>query len=69
MKMTQDDLDEIKSHLDDSLDRWNIILIRNDLEKAVEEISRLRKEIKHYSDLYYSEISLPIDLETEELKK
>ena len=52
--MTQDNLKEIKNHLSDSVDKWNIMLIRNDLEKAIEEIYRLKKELKHYSDLYYS---------------
>lgn len=40
--MSDNDLVLILKHLEDDNDRWNVLTMRNDLQKAVQEIIRLR---------------------------
>jgi hypothetical protein len=40
--MSVDDFNLILKHLEDNNDRWNILTMRSDLERAVKEIYRLR---------------------------
>ena len=47
--MSDNDLGLILKHLEDDNDRWNVLTMRNDLQKAVQEIIRLRSLINDSS--------------------
>lgn len=47
--MSDSDLGLILKHLEDDNDRWNVLTMRNDLQKAVQEIIRLKSLISESS--------------------
>lgn len=47
--MSDNDLGLILKHLEDDNDRWNVLTMRNDLQKAVQEIIRLRSIVDNSS--------------------
>ena len=47
--MSDSDLGLILKHLEDDNDKWNVLTMRNDLKKAVQEIIRLKAIINDSS--------------------
>ena len=44
--MTEEELNEIKSHLTNNLQNWNMLLAQSDRIKLLAEVDRLREQVE-----------------------
>ena len=59
--MSASDFELILKHLEDNNDRWNVLTMRGDLEKAVREIIRL-KSIMEDSSFESNVVDFPAEV-------